>query len=416
MSTVGLSILVLVAGLAHTAPLPPEARQEPPEQQAEQAPLGGLWPRWPLQEDDDGEPERGFFPLVGTVVAGSGFSAGVGYRDYGLFGSPVGFEVTGLASLRGYQLYRAHFGLLSRHRRILDLRPADETVSSLMDDRRHARPGVAVYLDARYRYLPRSWFYGIGPDSRKADRADYLLKGGALDLVVQGQVTPTFGFSARAGVLGSAVDEGRDGAWPAAHDQFTEEQAPGLLDPPRYMVAGLGAAFDTRDDLDDRRRAVFLSAAAWRFDQTDGDRFDFTRLAVDARVYLAPPLLPGLVAVRTLVATDLADERDEVPFFIQNALGGTDSLRAFGASRWQDTAVAHAAVEYRVLAHRLVEVAPFLDVGAVGPGLSRIVAGKLKVGGGIGLRARWNGATIARMDWAWGSEGKRVVLDTGVVF
>lgn len=393
---------------------PPEAHQAEPARQPEKPEATREWLNWPLEEDPG--PERGFFPLIGTVVAGSGLSAGVGYRDYGLLGSPVGFEVSALVSVRGYQLYRAHLGLLGLHRHLLDLRPPDEPVLSMMDDRRHAQRGLAVYLDGRYRHLPRNRFYGIGPGSLKDDRADFLLKGAAFDLVVQGQFTPAFGVSGRAGLLESILGDGRDGSWPAIEQRFVATEVPGLLDPPRYLVAGICAAFDTRDDLDDRRRAVFLSGAAWRFDDTGGEAFDFTRLAVDARAYVSPPALPGVIAVRAVVSTDLTGDGSRVPFFLQNALGGTDSLRAYGISRWQDRAVAHATAEYRWSPHRLLEVAPFLDVGTVGPGLSNLSGRGVNAGGGIGLRARWRNATVARMDWAVGAEGARVVLDVGSVF
>lgn len=386
------------------SPLPQEPAQAPPPAR------GWLqWPPGPLEE----EPERGFFPIIGSVASGGGFALGGGYRDYGLFGGPVGFEASALLSVRGYQSYRAHLGLLAPHRDTLDLRPADEPVASMLDDRRHPRRGVAVYLDARYRSLPRSRFYGVGPGSRPDDRTDYLLRVAALDLAVQGQLTTRLGLSARAGVLDLAVGDGRDDDFPSTAERFTPLQAPGLASAPRYLVGGVGAAFDTRDGLDARGGAVFLSAVAWRFHDTSAGRFHFTRLAFDGRTYLDLPAVPGLLALRAVVATDVAGDA-RVPFFLQNSLGGGDLLRAFGSNRWQDRALAHTTLEWRVGLHRSVEIVPFVDTGTVGPGLRRL--GEPKACAGVGLRARWRTRALGRMDWAHGSEGARLVFDLGAAF
>jgi hypothetical protein len=398
--------LVLVALLAESAPVGCAVAQAARPHAA---------PVQPRQPSPDAEPERGFFPRVGGLAPGAGLSAGGGYRDFGLFGSPLGFEVSALVSTRGYQLYRAHLGLLAPHRRVLDLRPADQPVASMLHDRRHPERGVAIYLDARYRFLPRGRFYGIGRDSRREDRTDYLLKGGALDLAVQGQITPRLGISARAGILDSTIEAGRDEDWPSTAERFGEAEAPGLLAPPRYLVAGIGAAFDTRDGLDVKRGAVFLSAVAWHFDDTRGDEFDFTRLALDGRTYLAPPALPGLVALRAILSTDLTAGNARVPFFLQGSLGGSDLLRAYGTARWRDRTLAHVTAEYRLPVHRSIEVAPFVDAGTVGPSLARL-SGGLIVCTGVGLRARWGETMLGRMDVARGAEGTRVVFDLGTMF
>ena len=391
---------------------PSEPRQEPaPAPRQEPPPASGWlhWPPGPLEE----EPQRGFFPVVGSVASGGGLALGGGYRDYALFGGPVGFEASALLSVRGYQSYRVHLGLLAPHRDTLDLRPADQPVASMLDNRRHPRRGVAVYLDAGYRSLPRSRFYGIGPGSRPEDRTDYLLRVAALDLAVQGQLTPRLELSARAGVLDLATGHGRDDDFPSTGERFTPAQVPGLASAPRYVVAGVGAAFDTRDGLDARGGAVFLSGVAWRFHDTSARHLHFTRLAFDGRTYLDVPAVPGLLALRTVVATDLAGDAG-VPFFLQNSLGGGDLLRAFGSNRWQDRALAHATLEWRVALHPAVEIAPFVDAGTVGRGLRRL--GEPKACAGVGLRARWGTLALGRVDWARGSEGSRVVFDLGAVF
>ena len=43
-------------------------------------------------------------------------------------------------------------------------------------------------------------------------------------------------------------------------------------------------------------------------------------------------------------------------------------------------------------------------------------SGALKMSPGVGIRARTDRRAIARLDWAYGSEGHRIVLDMGPVF
>ena len=104
------------------------------------------------------------------------------------------------------------------------------------------------------------------------------------------------------------------------------------------------------------------------------------------------------------------------PFFLQQALGGGETLRGFHSYRFADQSLAHVSVEYRFRAHRYVEIAPFLDTGTVAPSLSRLSLSTVKMTPGVGFRGRTDRRTIARLDWAWGSEGQRLVLGIGPAF
>ncbi|HSK11331.1 MAG TPA: BamA/TamA family outer membrane protein [Vicinamibacterales bacterium] len=391
--------LVLLAWLACAAP------DQPPRPN---------WPRLPVPAQD--EPRRGPFPLVGSVVQGSSLALGGGYRDHGLFGSPVGFDVSGMVSVRGYRVYRARVGLLHAEQSSTGLQAADEEVTSLVEDDKRVRVGGSAYLDARYRYYPRVQFFGTGPGAREEDRTGFRVRGASVDLVLQRQITPSFAVSSRAGFLESRVDRGRDDRWPATQDVFTPEQAPGVQATPNYFVAGGGAALDTRDDPHQPRQGFFLSGAAWRFDARRESRFSFTRVAFDARGFVKPVRSPGVVAVRALAATDLVSEGHAVPFFLQPGLGGRESLRGFPVGRWRDRALAHASIEYRLRPHPLLEVAPFADAGVVGPGLGALDAGRVQFTPGIALRALWRGEVLGRMEWAWGRDGGRLLFGIGQVF
>jgi outer membrane protein assembly factor BamA len=153
-----------------------------------------------------------------------------------------------------------------------------------------------------------------------------------------------------------------------------------------------------------------------RFEATDMERASFTRVSLDARAYQRALSERGVIAVRGLISTDLTGDTRSTPFYLQHSLGGAATLRSFHSYRFSDIALAHGTVEYRWRAHKYVEIAPFIDVGTVAPALSRISFGALKMSRGVGIRARTDRRAIARLDWAHGSEGHRVVLDMGPVF
>jgi outer membrane protein assembly factor BamA len=123
-----------------------------------------------------------------------------------------------------------------------------------------------------------------------------------------------------------------------------------------------------------------------------------------------------VLAVRGLASSDLAGDTGDTPFYLQQSLGGGETLRSFHSYRFPDQALAHASIEYRWRAHRYVEIAPFLDAGTVARALSRLSLGSFKMSPGVGIRARTNRRAIARLDWAHGSEGHRIVIGTGPIF
>lgn len=361
-------------------------------------------------------PTRGFRPLVGVIVSRSGLSAGVGYRYDKIGGTPVGGEAAAMWSVRGYQLYLARVGLLESRRDTLELRPPDGSAALMFNHAAVKRPGIALYADLRYRSYPRHTFYGIGDRSRREDRSTYKLRGGSYELVGQWQPRQPFGVSIRVGVLESIISPRRgDPDWPSVDERFDPLTVPGFLEHPRYATIGLGAAFDRRDSPRDPTRGSFVGASYWRYEAA-GRAFDFTRAAIDARAYVPPARLPGVLALRLLVSADGTAPGAHVPFFLQQTLGGGETLRGYPSHRWRDRALAHATVEYRWHPHPLVEIAPFVDVGTVASRVGGLSLARSLASYGIGLRGHWRGRAIGRLDWAHSPEGHRIVLSTGPIF
>jgi hypothetical protein len=373
-------------------------------------------PRAAAAQPEPDEPYRGFFPFLGGIVSASGLSAGGGYRYEAIEDTPVGVEAAAMWSVRGYQLYRVRAGLNGASRRALELRQADSGVASMFNDAAVKRPGAALFVEARYRSYPRHPYYGIGGDSRGDDVSAFRLTGPAYDLVGQWQITRSFGLSARGGVLETAVDSRRgDRERPSVDERFEAASVPGFLDPPRYVVFGAGAVLDRRDSPRDPTRGFLIGGTAWRF-QARGRRFDFARTTLDARAFVPVAGPTGVVALRLLVAADWTDPGSRVPFFLLQTVGGGETLRSYPNLRWRERALAHLTAEYRWHPHRLVEVAPFVDLASLGRTLGRLSADGRLYSVGVAVRGHWKGRALGRLEWAVGPEGQRVVFSTGPIF
>jgi outer membrane protein assembly factor BamA len=124
----------------------------------------------------------------------------------------------------------------------------------------------------------------------------------------------------------------------------------------------------------------------------------------------------GVLALRGLVSSDFTDSGSPTPFYLQQYLGGGDTMRGMKSYRFQDQALFVLTAEYRWRVHRYIEVAPFVDAGSTAPALSRLTFNALKISPGIAIRARTDRRTIARLELASGPEGYRIIVGTGPSF
>jgi outer membrane protein assembly factor BamA len=390
----------------------PQEQREVPEPQDEGR-LKGM-PRW-LRAFSSPDRKEGVSVNAGIIVAGSNVSGGVGYRRLNLFKN-IDYEVEGNLSVRGYQDYRLAIGLLDSRPSTLELDVADRKVASLFNATARKSPGSALYLDMRYRDYPRHTYYGTGMDSLEDNRADYALHGLSVEGVWQWQLTSALGVSARGGWLDLEVGPGHNDSLINVEDRFVPALTPGVPDQPLFFTYGAGVAHDTRLEPGVPENGHMVGVAVRRYSASDTPDLSFTRMTLDARAYRHALSDRGVLAVRGLLSSDLTGENGSTPFYLQQSLGGGETLRGFHSYRFPDQALAHVSVEYRLRVHRYVEIAPFLDTGTVAPSLSRLSLGSFKMSPGVGIRGRTDRRTIGRLDWGWGSEGHRISIGVGPAF
>jgi outer membrane protein assembly factor BamA len=235
-------------------------------------------------------------------------------------------------------------------------------------------------------------------------KSDYRLSGTTVDVVVQWQRNEHLGVSGRVGVLDFDIGRGSNDGVPDLQDQFDPTTIPGALTSPRYTTAGVAAVRDTRDVPALPSSGTFLGVSVWRFAGTPR----FTRFTLDGRAFVAPVDKRSVLAARLLIGVDLVPDRATVPFFLQRYLGGSETLRGYPSYRLRDAALLHLSLEYRWRAFRRLEIAPFVDVGGVGPSLADLRARTFDVTPGIGFRLRTDKRPLFRLDIARRTDGYRL--------
>ncbi len=361
--------------------------------------------------------EYGVTPSVGSLGPGSGIAVGLTFRRERRPDFPLDLEASAAFSYRGYERYDLRLGLLGAGGSRTSIGPPDDPVSSQFDAFDRIERGFAVYGHLRYRRSPLNRFFGPGSDSRAIDNTSYQLSGASYELVTEYQPREQVGFAIRGGLLDFAIGRGGDSSVPSAGRLFDESRAPGITAARQPLVFHVAAAvaLDGRDSAEAPRSGAMAGLLLERFDSVGSLRHDFTRVAFDARCYV-PAKARSVVALRVLASGDFADRGARVPFYLQQTLGGSDTLRGFERALFRDASLLAFSAEYRFDVHRTVELAAFGDVGQVAGGFGRMSFDSFRTAIGAGVRVKIGGAVRLRADWAVGREGHRLVLAAGPSF
>ena len=361
--------------------------------------------------------DAGFSAEIGTLGQGSGLAASLHWRRDRLFGSPIDIESSAGYSYRGYELYDVRFGRLRNFKNRTTLRSGDAHIATQFDAYKEREPGFGLYGNIRYRHSPMNRYWGTGPDTAQEARTSFTTRGASYEIVTEYQPSTFFGIGARAGLLDLEVAPGGDTKRPSTHLIFDDTTAPGLRRQPAYAYAAVGTSFDTRDAPALPRGGGLLGLLVSRFDaiHTGPEDLSFNRVALDGR-YFVPATSRSVVALRVLTLRDFPDGGARVPFYMQQTLGGGDTLRGFERARFRDTALITFSAEYRFNVHKYVELAAFGDAGQVARGFSDFSLPDFQTAWGTGVRIKHKESILFRMDWGFSREGQRLILSTGPVF
>lgn len=358
---------------------------------------------------------RGIRPTVGTITSGGGPAAGLEFKTSRVGAVPMGVDIEGLISVRNYQQLAIRVGALMDRRSSVRLDPSDGSITSVVRLPNAVSPGRALYVEQRFRRLPALSLYGAAP-ADEATRTDFGQKVSSTELVFQWQGSRAFGVSARVGHLSSDPFTGRNNSLQNTESIFGHVVGPALDAEARYLVAGLGAALDGRDD---RRRPTMggvLNVAAWRY-QSRSDAFaSFTRLWLDARAYRMLLSRRHVLAARVLGSHTISSDTGDLPFQLAHHLGGSRVMRSFPSYRFRGRTLVTGTIESRWRVWRMHELVLFVDAGHVDRPTVPLGSTRVYTSTGLGARVWLSERIVLRGDVSTGRDGIRWVGTLGTPF
>jgi surface antigen Omp85-like protein len=340
-------------------------------------------------------PVHDFSVRPGGQRTGGGLSLIVEYWDPERAASHFNVFASAAYSLTRYQTYELRLGQVPRN----------------ADTWQHSR---YLYVDLRRRDLPREAFFGLGPASRASQETSYRLRDFSYELVGLSRLIGPLSGALRFGGLTPEVGRGEETGVPSIEQLFADAQAPGRVGQPRLLHAAAELRLDWRDHSRNAHRGGAIELAAERY--FGADAFSFNRISLDARHVWSLGSPQRVLALHGYASTARADSGSRVPFFLQDTLGDSHSLRGFADFRFRGPAVLLLSAEYRWEVIPALELALFQDAGTVGARLSDLRVEKLRGDFGAGLRLKRSEAVVFRLDVARSTEETRVLASTSFSF
>ncbi len=338
------------------------------------------------------EREKGVVPLFGSLGIGTGLTLGAKYYRNDFLRPGGHFEIPVRVSSLLYQEYGAALRVPVESRQ-------------------------RVYFDAAatYRVRTRDNFFGLGNDSRPADRSSVMFQTQEFFFGPRVELRRGWRFVAQFGYRSTEVFDGRDKNFPGITEHFAAQTIPGLSGA-RETISRFELVHDTRDIPGRPRRGGYESLAASFHQSADLNAFDFWRYEVNAERYLPLGSRNRTLALRFQGTSNQARNASAVPFFDQAILGGYNTLRGFPEDRFHDLDGMLVTAEYRYNLNSFTDVVAFVDSGQVARRLSDFSWNRMHMSYGVGLRLLSSRGAPVKLMLARSEEGNRFYFLIGVTF
>lgn len=334
-------------------------------------------------------PPDGFFPALGSVYPGGGLTLGAGYRNF--YGRQAVWDVRGLYSIRNYRLIEVG------------------TRTPWNGAGRWATGIRAGYLEA-----PQVGYFGQGPDSDAAGRANFNLQQTWVASTVS--FDPSEWARLRADVsYEKFTNDAGAGRAPSIETLYDVTTAPGLFADVDYVHTDATAAIDWRPSPGYSRTGGYYGVTLSDFTDLD-ETFSFRRLQGELIQHL--PILneTWVISARGRIETTLDDD-DVVPYYLLPSLGSGRTLRGYSTGRFRDRHSLLTSAEFRWIPSRLaLDAAIFFDAGKVTRRRADLDFDGLKHNVGFGLRFHGPATTPLRIEVARGSEGWNLIFAGNAAF
>ena len=326
-----------------------------------------------------------------SAYSGGGFTLGAGHVNY-LSGYNF-IDVRGSYTITGYKRIEAEF-----------------VAPRLFNRRGH------LSVLGGWREATQVGFYGVGGDTSKDDRTNYLFKqphGSALLTVFPARKV----LMLRGGVEFSQwSQEPGKGTFPSVETNYTPQTLPGLGAEVTYLHTEGTIGLDGRTSPGYSRRGAYLGATL--HDYNDRDKaFGFQMAEYEGIAHLPILRETWVLSFRARVQTAFDKDDQQTPFFMLPALGGGSSLRGYSSWRFRDKNSLLLSAEWRIMVNRYLDMAFFYDAGKVAARTSDLDFDGLKDDYGFGLRFHGPFATPLRVELAHSRESSiRFIFSAGPSF
>ncbi|MDX2153559.1 MAG: BamA/TamA family outer membrane protein [Bryobacteraceae bacterium] len=224
---------------------------------------------------------------------------------------------------------------------------------------------IFLTFSTQHRNISEMPYYGAGPNSDKNGRSNYRLED--TNIEVRPGVRIFKGLS--AGAIGSylAVNtgSGHSTRFISTEQQFGPAATPGVDRQTNFWRGGGFVEYDWRDQPLYPTSGGKYSARYVRYLDRHEGAYSFMRLDLDASQYI--PLFNGtrVIALHGSSSLTTAGDGQVVPFYVQPALGGSNTLRGYRFNRFYGDNSVMVNAEYRWFCSPIVDMAVFADAGKV---------------------------------------------------
>ena len=334
----------------------------------------------------------GFRVHMGGLINGSGFAVGPEYYRH-LAHDQVTFRASIRASLRDYYLMDAELNAphLAHDHALFNL--------------------YAVHYD-----YPDVDYYGPGPHSHKTGRSDYLLESTQLQLRAAFKPVKHLRIGGLGKYLLENVGPGHDDRFANIYATYTPETTPGLDYQSNFFQSGAFVQYDWRDNPGGPRYGGNYLAEFSDFSDVRRGLYSFDELHLEAQQYIPFFNRRRVIALRGRIVATQAHDGNQVPFYLQPTLGGSDDLRGFRAFRFYDNNSAVLNGEYRWEVFSGLDMALFVDAGQVFDRWQQINFRNIDTDYGFGFRFSVRNDVFLRIDTGFSREGFAIWFKFGNIF
>ena len=273
-------------------------------------------------------------------------------------------------------------------------------------------------IDYTYNYRPNYRFYGLGNDTKKAERATYLEEESQIELRLRYGVKTYRRLYLFGGYSDISVRRGYNGDARKVVDTFSPDEVPFANQGSEIYYYGVGADYSLVDD--DINPSLGVHVRGHIRDNRGARGLDLTYLSWRAEVRGYIPVFANRRVIAMRVVHVGADEREgqPIPFYRMPIPSSSLETRfsAYSSRRFRDKHLLLAHAEYRWVIWEDLWALGFGQVGQVAPEATQLRVSDMHESYGGGLRYGLSEDATARAEVAWGAEGTVFYVDVSTDF